>query len=194
MSRCVIVVLIFVLMSRESFAKEMSLLETTMLPQLNTEQTDDQFDSDEEDVSEPLENDETKEEYVQDDDFEAMNDFIHEENERAKDIKLLSLDLEKAGLILKKKEIEQKIELLRRPQNGDLLKTDEDQESKSVSKFKLISVFVSSSVKKAILNINGVNYDFKEGQQIGDITVASIEPEKVVIKLSNGLTQDIYFI
>lgn len=128
-----------------------------------------------------------------DDDFEQMNEFIHQENERLKNIKLLNLDVEWANLKLKKKEIEQKIVQLDKAGGAGPSPTlTPGVSDKPV--MKLLGIFESDAFKKAILNINGAKVNVQEGEQINGMLVKSITPQSVVLQFEDGQTQELRFL
>ncbi len=128
-----------------------------------------------------------------DDDFEQMNDFIRQENEKLKNIKLLNLDVEWANLKLKKKEIEQKIVQLDKAEGTGALPTlTPGVSDKPV--IKLLGIFESDVFKKAVLNINGAKVNVQEGEQINGMLVKSITPQSVVLQSEDGQTQELRFL
>lgn len=194
MKNYIFVMLILIFFSRVSLAKEISLLEETMVPQSNSVEIDSQS-VDEEDYDE-AQDDHSMQKNEQEDEFEKIDEFIRKENEKVKDIKLLNLDLEKAGLILKKKEIDQKIDQLRKAESSGFVKTNEHEEEAKLlmPNIRLVSIFASASLKRAVLNINGVNNNVKEGQKIGNVIIANINSENVMVKYSDGQTEEISFL
>ncbi len=127
--------------------------------------------------------------------FQEMNDFINQENEKIKDIKLLNLDLQKADLELKKREIEQKIDRLSKV-SMPMIKRDDTNGSAvdiGIPILKVISIFVSDNNKKAVISFNGVNRQVHEGDKIESYNIQNIDPQRVIIKDSNGQTQELYF-
>ena len=131
----------------------------------------------------------------QQDDLEEVNDFINQENEKLKDIKLLNLDLEKVGIELKRREIEQKIAQLDKTE-GILAPTQDSSGDIKLSKpqVRLVGVFESASKKQAVLSINGEHINVKEGQEVEDIVVKTIKPQGVTIQYQDGQLQELYFL
>ncbi len=128
-----------------------------------------------------------------DDDFQQMNDFIQQENEKLKSIKLLNLDLERADLELKKKEIEQKITKLNKSEGGLSASSQESTTDLKTTRpvVKLVSIFESKTMKQAMLSIDGVNVNVKEGQQMDGVVIKSIDPQAVMVKYEDGQTQEL---
>ncbi|MBI3601272.1 MAG: hypothetical protein HY209_00015 [Candidatus Omnitrophica bacterium] len=129
----------------------------------------------------------------QDDDFQQMNDFIQQENEKLKSIKLLNLDLERADLELKKKEIEQKIAQLNKSEGTLSASSQENTTDLKTSRpiIKLLSIFESKTMKQAMLSIDGVNINVKEGQQMDEMVVKSINLQTVIVEYEDGQTQEL---
>ncbi len=125
-----------------------------------------------------------------------MEDFIREENDKIKDIKLLNLDLERANLEFKKKEIEQKMAQLNKEEEGATLSGARSISDTSFSslKLKLIGIFESALKKKAVLNINGVHFNVIEGEKVEGFLVGAIKSQSIVIKYNNGEEEELYLI
>jgi hypothetical protein len=125
-------------------------------------------------------------EVEEEDEFQEMADFIQQENERLKDIKLLNLDLERASLELKKKEIEQKMAQFHKEEN---VMSQEDDDGVSRPSIKLLGVFLGGLKKQAVLSINGKQVNCKEGQYIEGINIASIDSRLVTVQYADGEKQ-----
>ncbi len=123
------------------------------------------------------------------DDFKEMDDFINQENERLKEIKLLNLDLEKANLELKRRDIEQKIVQLDKVEGSAIYEKHENRKDKLI---KLAGIFESKTYKQAILNISGVHINVQEGQNIDGILVKAIKSKAITIEYPDGQIQELY--
>ncbi len=134
---------------------------------------------------------EETEDETPDDDFQQMNDFIQQENEKLKNIKLLNLDLEHANLELKKKEIEQKISKLDKSEGALSASNQENTTDLKTIRpvVKLVSIFESKTMKQAILSIDGVNINVKEGQQMDGVVIKSINSQAVMVEYEDGQIQ-----
>ncbi|MBF0490607.1 MAG: hypothetical protein HQL15_08355 [Candidatus Omnitrophica bacterium] len=125
------------------------------------------------------------------DDFQEMDDFIKQENERLKDIKLLNLDLERANLELKRREIEQKMVQLNKADGAVSLEGEGDSDTQSNRPvIKLLGTFASASLKQAVLNVNGTSVHVKEGTDMDSFVVGSISPQAVIIQYEDGESQE----
>ena len=170
----------------ESKSNEVSLIEQDVLSKVNSE-VETNLISNEEDDSQELERS------YEDQDFLQMNDFIHKEDDKIKDIKLLNLDLEKSTLELKKREIEQKIAQLQRREVSFVLPSKDDRDdAKEVKPFiKLRSIFESQFKKQAVLNIDGTDINVTEGQKIKGVVIRGINQKVVVVEYGDGATEEL---
>lgn len=128
-----------------------------------------------------------------DDDFEQMHDFIQQENERLKNIKLLNLDVEWANLKLKEKEIEQKIGQLDKAL-GSMAPSTAGVGMRDKPVMKLLGVFESDAFKKAVVAIDGLRINVQEGEHVNGMLVKSITPQTVVLQWEDGQTQELRFL
>lgn len=116
--------------------------------------------------------------------FEQMKEFLRQENERIKAIKILNLDLERADLELKKRQIEIKLANLNKhtvvpagPASAVFLKPA----------FKLRGIFTSAETRQALINANGVTIQAIEGQTVGEgVTVKQITNDAAVLEYTDG--------
>ncbi len=190
MKVCVFVSMVLIFYSANVSADEVSLIERDdfqVKPQiktgLNTANNQDL-------ASEEMEDDAQIQEDGQDQDFTQMNDFIHKENEKFKDIKLLNLDVEKFGLELKKKEIEQKIAQLNKSKSFSSIPGQSDQKALK-SNVKLIGIFESATKKQAVLNIDGIDINAQEGENIGGMVIKTINHQAVIVQYQDGNIQEL---
>ena len=179
--------LIFLPLMRDAQANEISLIEHDILPKGNSEKETSVVTT-EEDV---LEN---AQEESHNQDFEDMNDFIHTENEKLKDIRLLNLDLEKYNLEFKKKEIEQKMAQLNKLENPMIPSNQENIAGSKMVKpvLKLKSIFENEAKKQAMLSINGININVKQGEKVSGVTIKIISPQLVAVEYEDGDTQELH--
>ena len=122
-----------------------------------------------------------------DHEFEQMKDFMQQEDERLKAIKILNLDLERANLELKKKEVESKLAVL----NQDHVFLPEALKLPSSSLqpmvFKVNGVFLTEKIRLAMININGTSTQVAEGQLMREgVLVKRINPEAVTLEYPDG--------
>ncbi len=115
-----------------------------------------------------------------------MDAYIREEEGRIKDIKLLSLDLEKANIQLKRKEIESKMAELNKTNAPTLVTMPQSLPSGGVLLKRLTALTVSGDFKEATININGVSMMAHEGDAVGEAKVATINAQGVDIIYPNG--------
>jgi hypothetical protein len=170
-------------------ANEISLIEGNELPHMTAKLKERAVDKQQESVLED-EDDE------QEDDLSQVDDFINKENNKLKDIKLLNLDLERAGLELKRKEIEQKISQLNKTEGTVPLSFQETSVDVKPSRplVKLVGIFESAMKKQAMLSINGQRRNVKEGQDIEGIVIKAIQSQAITIQYQDGQVQDIYLL
>ena len=120
--------------------------------------------------------------------YDAMKDFIRQEDDRLKDIKLLSLDLEKADLEFKKKEIQTKMAGLSCtvapdkgvPASGDL------------PDIRVSGIVIKEGVGHAFISVEGRIFYVREGQDIGDkMKITKITDQAVFIQYPDGRTRSL---
>ena len=122
-------------------------------------------------------------------DYSSMKKFIQQEDERLKDIKILSLDVEKTELEFKKKEILAKM--------SGLNQGHEQERSNSLSKpldnvldVHLAGVLINGNDKLAFINFNGKVLTVREGEEFGDqIKALEITSEQVCLQYPDGKKQ-----
>ena len=127
-------------------------------------------------------------------DTQSMDVFLNEEQARLKDIKLLNLDLEKASLEFKKKELQSKTaQLAHVPEIPSVSAMDNNREPlKPV--VKLIGLTVNGGFKQALIQSNGILYTVKEGEAFADgLSVKSIASDKISIQHTDGKEEQIVF-
>jgi hypothetical protein len=129
----------------------------------------------------------------QEDEFAQMDSFIKKENEKLKAIKLLNLDIERADLELKKREIEQKmVQLNVREGVSSTVKQEEGDEAK-INKpiLRLAAVLESNAKRQAILNFDGRHINVKEGQEVEGVLVKTIKTQGITIQYQDGQTKEL---
>ena len=125
--------------------------------------------------------------------FQQMKDFMREENERLKAIKILNLDLERADLELKQKEIQVKMAKLNK--EGGMLDSNGAALLKSSKPLiKITSIFLNDKSKEAVINVDGLNLNTHEGEQtVSGIAIKKITSEAVTVQYSDGQVQELKF-
>lgn len=119
------------------------------------------------------------------DQYEHMRQFIREENEKIKDIKLLNLDLERASLTLKKKEIESKLAKLSKTQ--DVYMNPMSAASNTRSSYSLAGVFMTEKYKEALMNVGGALVHVREGQAVDEhVKIKQIKQDSVTLERADG--------
>lgn len=117
--------------------------------------------------------------------FEQMKEFMRQEDERIKTIKILNLDLERANLELKKGEVAVKIAAIG-PSSSLSTGT-----SKPASP-KLCGIFAQDNNKEALINVSGVYIQAGEGEALRDgVLVKKIGPEAVLLEYPDGKKETI---
>lgn len=123
--------------------------------------------------------------------FDQMQAFVKEENVRFKQIKLLSLDLEKAGLELKKKEVQKKIEDLERVKvlaDGPVMTNEGVTPGPMVV---LTGIVRTETYKKASLSVNGRSFLLMESESVLGVTLKEIRDSSVMIVYANGQEKEV---
>jgi hypothetical protein len=127
--------------------------------------------------------------------YDAMKDFIRQEDDRLKDIKLLSLDLEKADLEFKKKEIQTKMAGLGgtvaqdkgAPASGPAIGGAGDLPDVRVS-----GIVIKEGVGHAFISVEGRIFYVREGQDIGGkMKITKITDQAVFIQYPDGRTRSL---
>ena len=120
-----------------------------------------------------------------DKDFQSMKEFMQQENERLKDIKILDLDLQRADLELKKREIEIKLAALNKDQNPVFF----GPELSTGPAFKVVGIFLNGKTRQALMKVGGANRQVHEGEKLNsDASVKTITADAVILQFSNGET------
>ncbi len=119
-------------------------------------------------------------------DYSAMRDFIKQEDERLKEIKLLTLDLEKADLEFKKKEIESKMSGLvggPSPAQGIVSTKTAD----GLPDVQVSGVMINNTSKAAFINVDQKLFIVREGQEFGNgIKAVKITDQLVSVQYADG--------
>ena len=116
------------------------------------------------------------------DSYADMKSFIQQEDERLKDIKLLSLDLEKKQIQAKMAELSGTA--AQDKAAGVLGKVTDGPPDIHVS-----GVIINDAVKQAFINMDGKMFPVREGQEIGDkMKVIKITSQFVSIQYADGKT------
>jgi len=119
--------------------------------------------------------------------FDQMKEFMRQEDDRIKAIKILNLDLERANLELKKGEIEVKIADLNRNQNVAVGSSGLPADFPKPALSKLCGIFVNGRNKKALMNVGGSYIQAGEGDTLrGGILVKSINADTVLLEYFDG--------
>ena len=135
-----------------------------------------------------------KEKETVDRDFEQMQEFMRQANERLKSIKILNLDLERADLELKKREIEEKIIGLNKDQNTAPIGLDSSTGLVKPMSFKVVGIFLNGNARQAIVSIDGRFIQVQEGQSIRQgVLVNKINADSVIFGYPDGKQETINF-
>ena len=124
-----------------------------------------------------------------DDGYDQMQEFMRQENERIKAIKILHLDLERSNLELKKKEIEIKMADLNKNQSPSL-PVNPAPGSFQPLMMKLSGIFVRGDQREALMEVDGSHVQVRAGGRLRDgITVKKIDSDQVVLEYTDGKQQ-----
>ncbi len=124
--------------------------------------------------------------WADDQGYDAMKDFIRQEDDRLKDIKLLSLDLEKADLELKKKEIQTKMAGL----SGTVTQDKSAPASGGLPDVRVSGIVIKEGIGRAFISVEGKIFYVREGQDIGDkMKITKIADQAVFIQYPDGRTR-----
>src|SRR3989338_8900572 len=120
--------------------------------------------------------------------YDAMKDFIRQEDDRLKDIKLLSLDLEKADLEFKKKEIQAKMA-------GLSCTVTQDKGALTpggLTDIRVSGIVIKEGVGHAFISVEGRIFYVREGQDIGGkMKITKITDQAVFIQYPDGRTRSL---
>lgn len=131
---------------------------------------------------------------IVDSDLQRMKEFVKEENERLKAIKILNLDLEQASLELKKREIEVKLAGLSSSPNTQSSLSRLSDENGAHPMIKVVGIMLSGDVRSAKLDIGGVISSVSEGKTIKNgVIIKKIFEDGVVIAYLDGREETINF-
>lgn len=121
---------------------------------------------------------------VNDKEFERMREFMRQEEERIKQIKMLNLDLERANLELKKRQVDAQLAELG-PKQGTTALPAADLPKAPI--IKLNGIVMAQDMQRAWITVDGTQSFFKEGQAIGTgLTLRKIAPDSVVVEHADG--------
>ncbi|MDO8675412.1 MAG: hypothetical protein Q7K71_04775 [Candidatus Omnitrophota bacterium] len=120
--------------------------------------------------------------------YDAMKDFIRQEDDRLKDIKLLSLDLEKADLEFKKKEIQAKMAGL----SGTVAQDKGTPAPGGLPDIRVSGIVIKEGVGHAFISVEGRIFYVREGQDIeGKMKITKITDQAVFIQYPDGRTRSL---
>ena len=126
--------------------------------------------------------------WADDQGYDAMKDFIRQEDDRLKDIKLLSLDLEKADLEFKKKEIQAKMAGL----SGTVAQDKGIPASGDLPDIRGSGIVIKEGVGHAFISVEGKIFYVREGQDIGGkMKITKITDQAVFIQYPDGRTRSL---
>ncbi len=126
--------------------------------------------------------------WADDQGYDAMKDFIRQEDDRLKDIKLLSLDLEKADLEFKKKEIQAKMAGL----SGTVAQDKGIPASGDLPDIRVSGIVIKEGVGHAFISVEGKIFYVREGQDIGGkMKITKITDQAVFIQYPDGRTRSL---
>ncbi len=113
-----------------------------------------------------------------------MDDYIHQEENRIKAIKLLSLDLEKANIELKQREVQVKLAELNK--SGVFTAPVASFSAQEPIVKRLISLMATGDFKEAVIEVNGAGVIVHEGDSIADGKVKHINDKGLLIVYEDG--------
>ncbi len=117
-------------------------------------------------------------------DYDQMKEFMRQENERMKAIKILSLDLERADLELRKRQIEVKLSELNKNNPAFTAGMSADF---SQPVLRLSGIFIGGDSREALVNVKGINIQVSEGKPIEkDIVLKKIGTDHVLLEHTGG--------
>jgi len=136
--------------------------------------------------------------------FEKIRAYREALENKQKELEVIRLDLEKSGLLLKKKQAEKEIFEIDKvlPQ----IKTDAasgvdplvpavKEPLLDAADVKILLLVIADSLRKGRISLKGVPYSFKEGDSIAaKLTVEGIEPSGVAFRQVDGSILKLNFI
>lgn len=134
-----------------------------------------------------------REERPMEGDFEQMKEFMRQENEKVKAIKILNLDLARADLELKKKEIEVKLADLNK---GHAIDENHSKGSSDLStpSRNVTGIFVNGPVRSAWMDVHGKHAHVQEGEFLSDgVLVKTIKGNQVTLEYADGKQDIMHF-
>lgn len=179
--------LLFILVSFNLvYADEMALFNKDEVKKYINEANESDLDEDHVETIDNYINSKLSEENLVD---PQQDDFLEEEVKKIREIKLLSLDVEKKGLEYKQQVINSRINKL----NGlnDSLLNAPVYANRDESSIRVLATVVSDTSKYGIILINGVKQKVIENQQIDDIQVLQINKRAIKFKFSNGIEGEV---
>ena len=139
-----------------------------------------------------------------DKDLERMKAYRENLENKQKELDVIKLDLEKASLMLKKKEAEKEIYQIDKviPGNtkesgaiGGLSSQDVKDPVLDSSDMKIQLLVISDNLKEGQISLKGASYSFKEGDVLPfKLTVEKIEPSGVTLKEPDGAVLKLNFV
>jgi hypothetical protein len=125
-------------------------------------------------------------------DLKVVEDFISQEDERVKDIKLMTLDVEKADLQLIQKEISMKLAQLGKTE-GLMPQALLEKGQQPPPRIKINSLVISQGFKEALISLEGVGYTAREGDTLaGSLTIKSIGINNIQVRYLDGKDETIF--
>jgi hypothetical protein len=137
----------------------------------------------------PIKEEDVPKQQVPDENFLEMKAFMKEQDVRLKAIKLLNLDVARADLELKRREIESKLAGLNQSSSTSMQMSMKDSDTS----IHVASILISPKKREALLQTGGLRSRVQEGSKINDKTVSKIEADAVTFKDINGNTETIKF-
>ena len=124
------------------------------------------------------------------DGYAMMKSFIQQEDERLKDIKILTLDLEKSGLELKKKEIQVKMAELSGAPAPD--KGAGGFAGTGLPDVRVSGIVINDRLKQAFISVDGKVFPAREGQELENkMKIIKITGQSVSIQCADGQTRQL---
>jgi hypothetical protein len=137
----------------------------------------------------PIKEEEVPEQQVPDENFLEMKAFMKEQDVRLKAIKLLNLDVARADLELKRREIESKLANLNQGPSSSMQMSMKESDLS----IQVASILISPKKREAVLQTGGLRTRVEEGSKINDKTVSKIEAAAVTLEDAKGNTETLKF-
>ncbi len=176
-----ILLIVILFVSRWTYAGEVSLIEDAARPVQETELIENSKTTEKQPITigEKSNQSDVK--------FKQMEDFVNQESDQIKSIRMLTLDLERVSLELKKREVEIKLSQLSGKASAPLTQQDSENGKAAKPRIRFLGAFIHGQVKEAMISIDGVDCVVVDGQDMVEgFHIKAINTETVRVSFLDG--------